>query len=95
MKVRMPWGLRAASLAERPSRAWFSGVSPGAIPRYVWPQGSGVEPPEGGSASHSKAQLRLPSVPMQVVLREGRGWRFLRQRRSVVWVWTKPGVGKY
>ena len=52
-----------------------------------------MEPPEGCSASHSKAQLRLPSVPMQVVLRDGRGWRFLRQRRSVVWVYTKPGVG--
>lgn len=75
-----------ASLADKPSRAAFSGVSPGARPRNVWPQGSGVEPPSGGSASHWNFQLRLPSVPMQVLLLVGRGWRFLRQRRSVVWV---------
>jgi len=92
MKERMPGAvvvllvLLEASLMDRLSTAWFSGVSPGASPRNVWPQGSGVEPPEGGSASHSKIQLRLPSVPRQVVLRFGRGWRVLRQRRSLVWV---------
>lgn len=77
------------NFAEREERARFSGVSLGARPRKVCAQGPAGAAPEGSDAFQAKFQLRLPSVPMQVVF--GRGWRFLRQRRSVVWVWTKPG----
>lgn len=42
-----------------------------------------------------KGHWRLMSRPMQDWLAGGGGggWRFLRQRRWVVWEKTKPGVG--
>jgi hypothetical protein len=81
MKSLMPGPSR--SLRTRVSRPRFSGESEGASPLYVCEQGF-VEAPRV-LASQPKAQLRLMSRPAQVLLL-GPGWRFLRQRRSVVCV---------
>jgi len=61
--------------------AVVSGASDSLRPLKSSPHGLSDAPPV---VSHLKAQLRLISWPMQVLPEVD--WRFLRQRRSVVWV---------
>lgn len=81
----------AESRSERtsPSSPLFSGESDGASPPYVCPHGSADAPLLDGSQANS--QFLLMSRPTQVEF-AGPGWRFLRHRRLVVWVYTNPAA---